>query len=66
MLSGAIRWVPLGDRRLSILIFSARDGDVVVIRALADGEELVITDNHPLDASAPSKLAVSETATLDL
>ena len=49
-----------------VLIFLARDGDVVVIRASADGEELIIKDNHPLDTSAPSKSAVSEAVALDL
>ena len=65
MLSGTIRWVLLGDKRLAVLMFLARDGDVVVVRASADGEELIIKDNHPLD-TAPSKLAVSEAVALDL
>lgn len=66
MLSSTIRWVPLGDKRLAVLIFLARDGDVVVIRVSADGEELIIKDNHPLDISAPSKSAVAEVAVLGL
>ena len=66
MLSGTIRWVPLGDKCLAVLIFLARDGDIVVIRVSADGEELIIKDNHTLDISAPSKSTVAEAAVLGL
>lgn len=66
MLSGTIRWVLFDNERLAVLILSSRDGDVVAIRASADGEELIIKDNHPLGTAAPSKSAAPEVATLDL
>lgn len=65
MLSGTIRWVASGTTPPPILTFLSRDGDVVAIRVSADGEDLIIKDNHSLDASATPKPAVSEVATLD-
>ena len=47
-------------------MFLSRDGDIVVIRASADGENLVIKDNHPFETSVPPESAVSEVAPLDL
>ena len=47
-------------------VFSFRDGDVVAIRASADGEDLIIKDNHSLDTTAPSQSAASEVPALDL
>lgn len=64
MLSGTIRWATLEIKRPTVLIFPSRDGDVVAIRASADGGDLVIGD-LALDTSAPSKSAV-EVAALDL
>jgi len=52
---------PLAQKILSGTI---RDGDVVAIRASADGGDLVIGDG-PLDTSTPSKSAI-EVAALDL
>jgi hypothetical protein len=51
-----------------MLIILRRDGDTVVIRASADGEDsdLIIKDNHPLGTYPHSKSAISEVATLDL
>lgn len=65
MLSGTIRWVVLDNLSPIVLMFLFRDGDVVAIRASADGEELVIKDNHPLDALTPPKSGGSEAASLD-
>jgi hypothetical protein len=46
-------------KRSAVVTFWFRDGDVVVIRASVDGEDLVIKDNHPLGVSASSQSGVA-------
>lgn len=48
-----------------VLMVSARDGDIVAIRASADDEDLIIKDNHPSGTSPHSQWATPEVPALD-